>query len=90
MDLPVWQALYEELGDKGFLPVAVAFDTRGPEAARPWIEGAKATYPCLVDEHHVVAELYGMVNIPRRSGSTRTAASSGPPRPPAHPTPFAR
>jgi hypothetical protein len=65
MDLPVWQALYEEVGAKGFVPIAVAFDTRGAEAARPWIEAAKATYPCLVDEHHVVAELYGMVNVPQ-------------------------
>jgi hypothetical protein len=64
MDLPVWQGLFEELGSKGFTPIAVAFDSRGAEAARPWIEAAKPTYPSLIDEHHVVAELYGMVNVP--------------------------
>ena len=60
----MWQALYEELGASGFIPVAVAFDTRGAEDAREWIEAAKPTYPCLLDAHHVVADLYGMVNVP--------------------------
>jgi hypothetical protein len=64
MDLPVWQALYAELQAKNFIPIAVAFDTGGPEAARQWIEAAKPTYPCLIDEKHVVAELYDMVNVP--------------------------
>ena len=44
--------------------IAVAFDTRGAEDAREWIEAAKPTYPCLIDVHHLVAELYGMVNVP--------------------------
>lgn len=60
----MWQALYQELGSKGFVVVAVALESRGPEAARPWIEAAKASYPCLVDTKHLVAELYGMVNVP--------------------------
>lgn len=61
----MWQRLYDELGPRGFLPIAVAFDARGPEAARPYIEAAHATYPCLIDEKHVVAELYNMVNVPQ-------------------------
>ena len=64
MDLPVWQALYTELADTNFVPITVALDTRGPEAARPWIEAAKPTYPSLIDRHHVVAELYDMINVP--------------------------
>src|SRR6266567_5320502 len=64
MDLPVWQALYEELRDKNFVPIAVAFDSGGAEHARQWIERANPTYPCLIDEKHVVAELYNMVNVP--------------------------
>jgi hypothetical protein len=43
----------------------VALEARGAEAARPWIEKANATYPCLIDEHHTVAELYGWVNVPQ-------------------------
>ena len=27
MDLPVWQALYQELEAKNFVPIAVAFDS---------------------------------------------------------------
>ena len=64
MDLPVWQGLYQELADDGFTPIAVALDTRGADAARPWIEAAKPGYPCLVDECHTVSALYGMVNVP--------------------------
>jgi hypothetical protein len=44
--------------------VAVAMDAR-PEAARPWIEAARPSYPCLIDRDHHVAELYHMVNVPQ-------------------------
>lgn len=64
MDLPVWQTLYEELADRGFVVLAVSFDTRAPDASRPWIEAASPTYPCLLDPHHEVADLYNMVNVP--------------------------
>lgn len=65
MDLPVWQALHEELADQGLVVVAVSFDARAPEASRPWIEQAAPSYPCLLDPHHTVAELYNMVNVPQ-------------------------
>jgi hypothetical protein len=64
MDLPVWQALYDELRDKNFIPIAVAFDSAGANAVKPWIEAAHPTYPCLIDRGHIVAELYDMVNVP--------------------------
>ncbi len=32
--------------------------------ARPWIERAAPTHPALIDEGHVVADLYQMVNVP--------------------------
>jgi len=64
MDLPVWQAMYEELGAKGFVPIAVAFDSAGKAAVEPWIAAAKPAYPCLIDMRHIVAELYDMVNVP--------------------------
>jgi len=60
----VWQALYTELGPKGFIPIAVAFDSAGNEAAEPWIQAANPTYPCIVDRRHIVAELFDMVNVP--------------------------
>jgi len=63
-DLPVWQGLYEELKDRRFVVLAVALDSGGTASAGQWILAAKPTYPCLIDERHVVAELYGMVNVP--------------------------
>ena len=65
LDLPVWQSLYEELGAQGFVVIAVAMDSRGPDAAREWIENAKPTYPCLIDRNHLLADLYHMVNVPQ-------------------------
>jgi hypothetical protein len=75
----VWQSLYEELSPglsqgssddpsdeashPGFVVLAVALDQ--PAAARPWIEAAKATYPCLIDRDHHVADLYNLVNVPQ-------------------------
>ena len=43
--------------------LAVALDAN-PAAAAESITAANPTYPCLVDVGHVVAELYGMVNVP--------------------------
>src|SRR5215469_14027183 len=48
-----------------FMIVAVAEESRGAEAARPWIEAARTEYWCLVDGEHRVADLYGMVNVPQ-------------------------
>jgi len=59
----VWQALYEELKELGFVVITVALD-RGPEDARPWIEAARPTHPSLIDVGHAVADLYNMVNVP--------------------------
>ena len=61
----MWQALYEELGSKGFVVMTVALESRGADAARPHIENAKPTYPCLIDVDHEVARLYNMVNVPQ-------------------------
>jgi hypothetical protein len=61
----VWQVLYDELKTKDFMIVAVAEESRGAEHARPWIEQAKASYWCLIDPDHRLADLYGMVNVPQ-------------------------
>ena len=60
----MWQALYDELRDYGFVVVSVALDSGGARTTAQWIDAAKPTYPCLIDERHLVAELYGMVNVP--------------------------
>ena len=61
--MPVWQSLFGDLKDHGFAVLAVALDQ--PETARPWIEAAAATYPCLIDRDHHLADLYNMVNVPQ-------------------------
>jgi hypothetical protein len=59
----VWQALYEELASRNFVIISVALDSGGSKTTEQWIRAAKATYPCLIDERHVTAELYGVVNV---------------------------
>ena len=59
----MWQSLFDELKDHGFIVLAVALDQ--PEAARPWVEAAAPTYPCLIDRDHHVAALYNLVNVPQ-------------------------
>ena len=59
----MWQSLFDDVKDRGFTVLAVAMDQ--PEAARPWIAAAKATYPCLIDRDHLLADLYNLVNVPQ-------------------------
>jgi hypothetical protein len=59
----VWQALYDELRAMNFVVISVALDSGGTAKTEQWIRAAKATYPCLIDERHVTAELYGVVNV---------------------------
>lgn len=44
--------------------ITVAEDTAGNAVAARWIEAAKPAHPSLVDERHIVSELYDMVNVP--------------------------
>jgi hypothetical protein len=60
----VWQALYDELREKHFVVISVALDSGGPAKTAQWIRSAKTTHPSLIDERHVTAELYGVVNVP--------------------------
>jgi len=62
----VWQGLYEELGPKGLVPIAVALD-EDLDAVNQWARDESPvplTYPMLVDRDHLVAEQYGIMNIP--------------------------
>jgi hypothetical protein len=60
----VWQELRAELHDGGLEVVTVALDSAGPEAARPWVERARPQHPALIDEHHMLDSLFGIVNVP--------------------------
>jgi len=59
----VWQGLFDELGDRGFVVLGIALD-RSADDVRPWADAARATYPVLVDSEHVVADLYRIINVP--------------------------
>jgi peroxiredoxin len=64
-DLPVWDELQAELGDDVVL-ISVALD-EDVEAVRHWARDEPPeplSYPVLVDRDHVVAERYGIVNVP--------------------------
>lgn len=60
----MWQALRQELHPQGLEIVTVALDTGGAEVARPWIERANAEHPSLIDQAHLLDELFGIVNVP--------------------------
>jgi len=60
----VWRSLRDELHPKDFELVTVGLDTLGDAGCRPFIEAAQPTHPSLIDRHHVLAELLGVVNIP--------------------------
>ena len=64
MDLPGWQAIYEQLKDKNFEIVSVAEDTGGVKDAGPAITAANPAYTVLIDQEHLVSKLYNMVNVP--------------------------
>lgn len=64
MDLPGWQAIYQQLKDKNVEIVSVAEDTGGVKDAGPAITAASPTYTVLIDQEHLVSKLYNMVNVP--------------------------
>lgn len=61
----MWQQLVDSLPAEEFTVIAVAEDSGGIDAVRPWIEAANPSYPALIDVEHRVAALYGMVNVPQ-------------------------
>ena len=60
----MWQALRNELHPKGFELVTVGLDTLGDAGCRTFIEAAKPEHPSLIDRHHVLADQFGVINIP--------------------------
>ncbi len=60
----MWQELRDELHPQGFELVAVGLDTLGAEGCRHFIERAQATHPSVLDQHHVLARIFGVINIP--------------------------
>jgi peroxiredoxin len=63
-DLPVWQALREELKGENVEVITVACDSKGAETAREWIVAAHPSHPALIDADHHVPALYNTRNVP--------------------------
>jgi hypothetical protein len=61
----VWQVLRDELHPKGFELVTVGLDALGSDGCRAFMAAAAPTHPALIDRHHVLAELFGITNIPQ-------------------------
>ncbi len=82
----MWQALREEFAPQGFELVTVGLDTLGAEGCRMYIDAAKPNHPSLIDQHHAMAELFGVVNIPEaiwinEDGMIVRPAEAAPPPP---------
>jgi hypothetical protein len=60
----VWQKLRAQYHEKGLEVVTVGMDTLGVEGCRAFIEAAEPDHPSLIDQHHVLADLFGVINIP--------------------------
>ncbi len=60
----MWQQLRSELHPYNLEIVTVALDTGGVEAAQPWIRAANPEHPSLIDQGHLLDELFGIVNVP--------------------------
>jgi hypothetical protein len=60
----VWQQLRQELHPHGLELVTVGIDAAGAEACRSSIEAAAPQHPSLIDTHHLVAEQFGVTNVP--------------------------
>lgn len=61
----MWRVLRDKYADQGFELITVGQDLMGVEGCRAFIEASHPTHPSLIDEHHVLANLYGIVNIPQ-------------------------
>lgn len=59
----MWQEVRAEFAPELEI-VTVGLDVLGAEACRPFIEAANPEHPSLIDVHHRVAELFGIINIP--------------------------
>ena len=62
--MPGWQKFYHDLNDKNFEIISIAQDTGGVKDAGQWITAAKPEYTALIDDKHLVTQLYNMVNVP--------------------------
>lgn len=61
--------------------MTVALSTLGAEDVRRWIEVAHPEHPSLIDQAHVLAEMFGVVNVPSGIWIDESGAIVRPPEP---------
>jgi hypothetical protein len=80
----VWQEVRTELHPQGLEIVTVALDVEGADVARQFIEAAQPQHPSLIDQAHVLDQLFGVVNVPNSVWIDETGTLVRPAEP-AHP-----
>ncbi len=60
----MWQEVRQELRPKGLEVVTIALDVGGVDAAAHFIDRANPEHPSLIDQQHLLDELFGVVNVP--------------------------
>lgn len=75
----MWQAVYEDHKDDDFMIIAVAQESRGLEAAQEFIDEANPSYTVLIDQNHVVSDLYNLTNVPQATWIDETGHIVRPP-----------
>lgn len=63
-ELPDFEALYEKYGQKGVVFFAIAIDSGGKDAVKPFIEEHGYKFGVLLDSEKKVAKRYGALPVP--------------------------
>lgn len=75
----MWQAVYEDHKDDDFMVIVVAQESRGLETAQEFITEANPTYTVLIDQNHLVSDLYNLTNVPQAIWIDETGHIARPP-----------
>ena len=62
--MPVWQRVYEEINNPGFVILCAAEDVGGEAVAGPIFDAARPTYIQVVDDNHLISAAFNFVNVP--------------------------
>lgn len=88
----MWQTIRDELHPQGFELVTVGLDTLGEQGCKMFMQATQGTHPQLIDQHHLLADRFGVINIPssiwinEEGRIVRPAeAAPAPPKPQASP-----
>jgi thiol-disulfide isomerase/thioredoxin len=57
LEMPGFQRVQDELGERGFLVIGISADQEGPEVVRAFVEKLGITYPVTAGPHHVLGRL---------------------------------